>query len=207
MQWIVLSAALVLLDASLTFENVWPTPAMRWHGALSIELAVCLLAMAIVCRWSGPPTRAAIGWLSAIWTVLVIGRYAEVTAPALYGRDINLYWDLRFMPDVVAMVTRVAPAWLVVLSTAAAALILVTIYWLLRLAWRRVGIAMADQRQRRVLIVLPAAALVLFVGPRVSAQMAGEDVFAAPVTRTYARQVKFVRGASPDRRRSRKAPR
>jgi hypothetical protein len=192
MRWIALFAALVLLDASLTFENVWPTPAVRWHGALSIELVICVLAMAIVCRWSGPPSRAAIGWLSAIWTVLVIGRYAEVTAPALYGRDINLYWDLRFIPDVVAMVTRVAPAWLVVLSTAAAVLILALLYLLLRMAWQIVGITMADHRQRRVLMVLPAAALVLFVAPRVSAQVGGADVFAAPVTRTYARQVKFV---------------
>ena len=38
MRWLTLLAALVLLDASLTFENVWPTPAVRWHGALSIEL-------------------------------------------------------------------------------------------------------------------------------------------------------------------------
>ena len=195
MRWIALFAALVLLDASVTFENAWPTPAVRWHGALSIELVVCLLAMVIVRRWSGPSSRAAIGWLSTIWTALVIGRYAEVTAPALYGRDINLYWDLRFIPDVVAMVTRVAPAWLVVLSTAAALLILALLYLLLRMAWLIVGITMADHRQRRVLIVLPAAALVLFVAPRVSAQVGGADVFAAPVTRTYARQVKFVAAA------------
>src|SRR5216684_418959 len=118
MRWIALSAALVLLDASLTFENVWPTPAVRWHGALSIELVVCLMAIAITSRWAGPPSRGAIRWLSATWTVLVLGRYAEVTAPALYGRDINLYWDLRFIPDVVHMITRVAPTWLVAASVA-----------------------------------------------------------------------------------------
>ena len=32
-------AAVLLLDASATFENVWPTPAVRWAGALSIECA------------------------------------------------------------------------------------------------------------------------------------------------------------------------
>jgi hypothetical protein len=192
MRWIALSAALVLLDAPLTFENVWPTPAVRWHGTLSIELVVCLFGMAILSRWSGPPSRAAVAWLSAMWTVLVIGRYAEVTAPALYGRDINLYWDLRFIPDVVAMVTRVAPAWLVVLSTAAAALLLAMLHRVLGWAWRRVGSAMADEGQRRALIVLSAAALVLFVGPRVSAQVPGGAAFATPVTRTYVRQVRIV---------------
>ena len=34
-----LGAALVLLNASLTFQSVWPTPAIRWRGTLSIELA------------------------------------------------------------------------------------------------------------------------------------------------------------------------
>ena len=77
-----LVAALVVLDASLTFENIWPTPAVQWRGALSIELAVCVLGLAIVSRWSGPPSRAAMAWLSAFWTVLVLGHYAEVTAPA-----------------------------------------------------------------------------------------------------------------------------
>src|SRR5258708_33472142 len=192
MKWIVLAAAVVVLDASLTFENVWPTPAVRWQGDLSIELAACILALVVAHRRFGPPSRSALDWLSVLWLLLVVGRYAEVTAPALYGRDINLYWDLRFIPDVVAMVTRVAPAWLVVLSTAAAVTILVLLYWLLRWAWRSVGAAMADGRQRRVLTVLSAAGLVLVVAPRASAPVSGADVFAAPVTRTYARQARFV---------------
>src|SRR5437867_4337643 len=144
MRWIVLAAALVLLDASVTFENVWPTPAIDWRGALSIELAVCLLGMAIVSRRFGPPSRAAIAWLSAIWTGLVLGHYAEVTAPALYGRDINLYWDLRFIPDVAAMVTKVASWWLIVMSVAGAVLTLALLYALLRLAWRRIAVSMTD---------------------------------------------------------------
>ena len=43
----ILVVALVVLDASLAFKNVWPTPAIRWQGALSVELAVCVLAMAL----------------------------------------------------------------------------------------------------------------------------------------------------------------
>ena len=52
LRWIVLVAALVVLDASLTFENVWPTPAVHWRAALSVELAVCVLGLAIVSRWA-----------------------------------------------------------------------------------------------------------------------------------------------------------
>jgi hypothetical protein len=153
-----LVVALLLLDASLTFENVWPTPAVHWRGALSLELAVCVLVLAIVSRWSGPPSRAAIAWLSTLWTVLVLGHYAEITAPALYGRDINLYWDLRFIPDVAAMVTKVASWWLIALSVGGAALTLVLLYALLRRAWRCIAASMTDDHQRRTLIALSVAA-------------------------------------------------
>jgi len=90
-----LAAAVVVLDVSLTFHNVWPTPAIKWTGELSVELAICIAALVVASRRFGPPSRTALAWLSAIWTGLVVGRYADVTAPALYGRQVNLFWDLR----------------------------------------------------------------------------------------------------------------
>jgi len=191
----VLVAALVVLDASLTFDNAWPTPAVHWHGALSVELAVCVLGLAIVSRWSRPWLRVTIAWLSAIWTLLVIGHYAEVTAPALYGRDINLYWDLQFIPDVAAMVTRVASWWLIVLSVTGAVLTLVLLYALLRLAWRCVAASMTDDSQRRALIALSLAAMVWFIVRPPKPDVPGEDTvhrFASPVVGTYVRQLRFV---------------
>src|SRR5262249_52739332 len=38
-------AALALLNASLSFHNIWPTPLIAWTGELSIELAIALLAL------------------------------------------------------------------------------------------------------------------------------------------------------------------
>ena len=57
--WPALAAALVLLNASLTFGNVWPTPRCAWENALSVELAVCvlLLALASPCRARWPVRR------------------------------------------------------------------------------------------------------------------------------------------------------
>src|SRR6476619_6538501 len=195
LQWIVLVAALVVLDASLTFENVWPTPAVHWRAALSVELAICVLGLAIVSRWARQPSRAGVNWLSAIWTLLVIGHYAEVTAPALYGRDINLYWDLRFMPEVAAMVTTVAPWWLIVLSGFGAILVLALLYALLRLSWRCIAVSMADDHQRRALIALSLAAVAWFIARPTKPDLPGEITvhpFASPVVLTYARQVRFV---------------
>ena len=128
MRWVSLVVAVLLLDVSLTFENVWPTPAIRWHGRVSIELAIVVLVMALASRWLRPPSRRIVSVIAAVWTALVLGHYAEVTAPALYGRDINLYWDLRFIPDVVAMMTRVARWWLIVVSAAAVVVALALLY-------------------------------------------------------------------------------
>ena len=38
-RWMGLAAAVVLLDVAVTFSNIWPTPAIRWQGELSVELA------------------------------------------------------------------------------------------------------------------------------------------------------------------------
>jgi hypothetical protein len=189
---IALTAAIVGLNASLTFGNVWPTLAVQWRAALSIEFAICLLVMAIVGIRAGPPAARTLRRLSVLWTLLVLGRYAEVTAPALYGREVNLYWDLRFIPDVAAMTMRVAPLSVVVGSVAGGVLILAVLYFLVRLAWRSVAAAIGEPHQRRVLIALSSGSIVAFTAQSLTGSTSDESVFAAPVTVTYARQIQFV---------------
>ena len=98
-------APLLLLDASITFSNWWPTPAVKWSGAPSVELAVLLLVLrrGRSGRHRHASSRRLLRWLSAGWLLLMLGRYVDVTAPALWGRELNFYWDLRFLPDVAAM--------------------------------------------------------------------------------------------------------
>jgi len=191
-RWLSLTAAVLLLDVSLTFENVWPTPAIRWHGRVSIELAIVVLVMALASRWLRPPSRRIVGVIAAVWTALVLGHYAEVTAPALYGRDINLYWDLRFIPDVVAMMTRVARWWLIVVSAAAVVVALALLYASARWAIRRIADAMSARRERQALLVASLAAIMLFAGERITGRASLPIVFAPPVTATYAAQARFV---------------
>src|SRR5207245_8201220 len=147
--WIAPAAAVFLLNASLTFVNVWPTPAITWRGGLSLEFADCVLALCIAGSRNRVHSRRLIAWISSVWVLLVLGRYADVTAPALYGRDINLYWDLRFIPDVVSMATRVTRVWLIAASIAGVALAVVLLYAFVRLAWRSVASALVDARVRR----------------------------------------------------------
>ena len=194
-----LIAALALLNASLSFHNIWPTPAIGWRGELSIELAVFLLAIIAAHRWFAPPSRTALRWMTAIWLLLIIGHYADVTTPALYGRDINLYWDLRYMPDVAAMVVRAAPLWLILLATAAVMLIVAVLYLMFRWSLGRVGEALADRRARRSIGVVATAVIVVFAGQQLMARFSGVGyafepaiAFATPVIETYARQARLM---------------
>src|SRR5690349_15705300 len=97
---------LLLLNASLSFGNVWPSPRIRWVNAVSVEVAACVLLLSIIMRkrqsiWVAP--------LAGVWLLLVVGHYIDVTAPGLYGRDFNLYWDSRHLLNVAAMLTRDVP--------------------------------------------------------------------------------------------------
>lgn len=194
-EWTGLAVALGLLNMSLTFGNIWPTPAIRWQGELSIELAACVLALAMASRWFGPPSRLVLAWLSGVWVVLVIGRYADVTAPALYGRDLNLYWDLRYLPDVAAMLVRPASVWILFVAGASTALVLYLMFALVRWAMRRLGRGMGQARERRLLAALAVVVVLVFAGQRLSDRVPRAITFSNPVLGTYARQVPLATAA------------
>ena len=190
-----LAAAVALLDISLAFQNVWPTPLIRWGGEFSVECGVLLILVVALQLWFGPLTRGAARWLTAGWLVLVLGHYAEVTTPALYGRDINLYWDLRYMPDVAAMIARAAPLWLIAGVAAAVALILGLLYVALRWAIRRVAAAAFDARERAPIFMAGVTIVALFTAQQLGRHFDTEPTFATPVVETCARQARLVAGA------------
>ena len=199
-----LVAALLLLDVSVTFENVWPTPAIRWTGELSIELAVAALIVAMMRRAGSrraggrppdlpdPARPRSESWLAPLWLLLALGRYADVTAPALYGRDVNLYWDLRFVPDVVRMMTTVTRAGLVLTVLAGVAALLWALYFIIALAWRRVARGMAHPAERAAMTVAAIAVCVVFTAQQASEHVLQRPRVASPVTSAYLRQVRVA---------------
>ena len=195
-----LLAALFLLNASLTFGNVWPTPAIRWQAELSLELALVVLLILAVHRRARTISPALIGWLSALWVVLILGHYGDVTAPALYGREINLYWDLRYIPDVVAMLVRVAPNWLVILVAGSALTTAYIVFRIARWALMRLAVAARERPARRMLEALVAIVFALFALQKI-AGVPPLPRFANPVVATYARQIPLavtaLTGSSP----------
>jgi hypothetical protein len=191
-----LAAALFVLNASLTFRSLWPTPAVRWTGELSVELAAAIV-VGIAAVLTGVPltTRRALRLITIGWLVLVLGRYGDVTAQALYGRDINLYWDLRFVPDVLSMLARAASIWLVLAVCAGIAAAIVLLYFVFRWALREVAMALAHPAARRVLGAGAAIAAILFAREQPRNLDAHERWFPTPITATYWRQARLAMDA------------
>ena len=190
-----LFAAVAALDISLAFQNVWPTPLIRWAGEFSVECGVFMILIVAAQLWLGPLSRGAARWLTAGWLVLVLGHYAEVTTPALYGRDINLYWDVRYMPDVAAMIARAAPLWLIVCVMTAVALGVALLAVVLRWAIGRVAAAAFERTERAPIFMAGVMIVALFTAQRLGRHFDTEPVFATPVVETCARQARLVAGA------------
>src|SRR3954469_8790489 len=152
--------ALLLIDAPLTFENVWPTPAIRWTGELFVELGGVVPALAVAAHWLRGASRRGLRWLAVLGVILAVGHYADVTCQALFGRPINLYWDSRHLTNVGAMFAFVAHPWLVLAVIAALILIPLVTYFPLRWALGQIAGAMADNRWLRVGLGSAAAALI-----------------------------------------------
>jgi hypothetical protein len=191
--------ALAILSASLTFHNVWPTPAIAWRGAVSVELGAVILALAAWTAIGRRVSRAAIGWLSVGWLVLVIGRYATVTAPALWGRELNFYWDVGFLPDVVAMLMSVASAWLVAGSVVVLFLVLAGATLFIAWALARVARALQDVRLRRGLVIGSSLTVLLFAAQSAGLWPEAAPRFPEPVAAAYGRQARFLFRATTGR--------
>jgi hypothetical protein len=186
-----LAAALALLNASVTFGNLWPTLLVRWNGGVSLELAACILGLIIARPWQ-PASKVARRWLAIFWVILVIGRYADVTTRSLYGRDVNLYWDLRLMPDVGAMFAFVAKPWLVAAIVGGLILVPLALYAPLRWAIDRVAEATNEPRTRRALVVLAGVAFLSSGAQALDARVPDVPKFETPVTAVIAKQAMQV---------------
>ena len=184
-----LCAALLLVNVSLTFANVWPTLGVRFNRDLSAEAAAgVLLLVAIRARWGRLP-RAAVRWLAAAWLLLAGGRYVEVTVAALYGREVNLYWDLQHVPKVGAMFAFVADPWLKAGFVGGLVLAPLALYLVARWAWGSIAADVDRPAPRRALGVAAGAVLLLGLAQWGGVEAPGGVRVSTPVSPAFAREL------------------
>jgi hypothetical protein len=205
--WVSACIALVLLNGSVTFHNVWPTLGVHWPGELSVELAALLLALVLSNASLGPTSPRVIALLSAVVVLFALGRYGEVTAPALYGRDINLYWDAPRLVSVAEMLARAASTWEVVVLSGGALLVLALLYLLARWSLRRIDAVLCRHASARLGIgIVSAVLLAMFLAQQLSARVPRIPRFSIPVSRTYAHQLARIADALSSSRVARMLP-
>ena len=185
-----LALALALLNAALTLGNIWPTPFVRLTGDVSAELAVCLLALVLCRGWVAVHHRVTLGVLSIAWLLLLVGRYAAITSQSLWGRDINLYWDLPHVPAVGAMLAAVATPSVVAAAIGALVVVPLVLYAPLHWAFGRVVDAVHDAHLRRALVALSLVVLTVGGVQRLDARLPQSPGVATPVTLVWAQQAR-----------------
>ncbi len=186
--------ALVVLNQALVFRNVWPTPWITPGTAVTVELWVLLLGAAWLTRGPRRLSRRALHWVAIGYTALIMGRYAMVTAPALYGRPIDLYWEAQHLPNVVAMLLTTMPPWLALLALVAPVALLGLLYLATKIAWRAVGAALAKPVTRPALVLAGVTLVGWFVAGQFYAPLATERWFAHRVSPLYFHQAAVLFG-------------
>ncbi|MGF1644002.1 MAG: hypothetical protein ACFCUJ_10180 [Thiotrichales bacterium] len=191
---LVAGLALLLLNHALVFRNVWPTPWIAPGTAFTVELGIALLVATWLTRrqrrLSGPALRG----FALVYTALIVGRYAMVTAPALYGRPIDLYWDTRHLPNVLAMLATAAPPWLTLIAVAIPVAVLTLVYLATQLAWRHLGATLAEPSTRPAIAMCGLLLVGWFGAGQFHPALATERWFADRIGPLYARQVSLLAG-------------
>jgi len=191
-KWLLPLLALILLNAFLGFENWGGTPAIVPEPRLAPELVAVWVVLLVAARAKGEVSTRLVAGLGVVCTLLVLGRYLDVTAPVLFGRSVNLYWDVPQVPRFLAVIGQQLEWWQLVLLASGVVLALWALYRLLR---SLVGIlahraAPAALRSRPALAATAAA--VALVGAYAADVQGTWRLVSRPVAPTYARQADLL---------------
>jgi hypothetical protein len=184
--------ALIVLNVGLAHHNIWPTLMVRATTELSLELVVLVTMLALLSA-GGIRIGTRTQWLlSALVLLFVVGRYVDVTAPALFGRRIDLYWDSQHLPAIVGMAFEsrspffIAAILIAVLSLFAALLLII------RTSLAALCQAIARPAFRNIAIAVGALLLSFYAAGMNSSALDWERRFAIPITPVYFEQASAI---------------
>lgn len=187
--------ALVFLNGMLSFRDWWPTPGVLPDHRLSPEFVWVWLALLAAVAWRGVLSPRSLNLFSFAFLLLVLGRYADVTVPSLFGRPINLYWDGANIPRFLWVAAQENAWW----QSAGIVALVVLLFWgLFRLLRALIAIAARDAApyalRTRWGWVMTSLAVLLAVANQAGASFTWPLV-AKPVIPSYWRQVQLLAAA------------
>lgn len=185
-RWLLrLGLPFVVLNALLTLENIWPTLWARPAPRLSFELSLATLALAAWLSVRGSASRHLLRVLAAFTALWIVMRYVEVTASAVFGRQINLYWDGRHLLGVLRMD---GIAWWQIACGALLALVApIAAYVVARRCWTAIARELAWRRPRPVILTVGVLLVATFAAHGIGERNT-RWFFSMPVAPIIARQ-------------------
>ena len=179
--------AFALLNTLLTFENRWPGFGVLYMPRLSYELCLAVVALMAWVAWRGRLSARLASGLAVGFLALVVARYADVTAPAVLGRPVNVYWDGRHAGELLQLAVQTLPPWQ--LAGAAVALLLGTVllFVLVRAAIVALAACLAWRGPRPWVLAATAVFTLSFVA-YVPGQRDTRWFFSLPLTPTLLHQ-------------------
>jgi hypothetical protein len=182
--------ALVLLNTALSLRNWWPTPGVLPDHRLAPEFVASWLLLLGWVAWRGRVSARALTALAAGYLLLLLGRYADVVVPSLFGRPVNLYWDGQQIPRFLWVSARDQPWWASAAAALGVLLLLAALFALLRWALARVADDAAPYALRTRWTWLPTGLATVAVVAHLAGWVPGLTwhLVTHPITPTYARQ-------------------
>ncbi len=179
--------AFLALNTLLTFENRWPGLGVLYMPRLSFELCWIVVALMAWVRWRGGLSTRAASVAGGLFVLLVLVRYADVTAPGVLGRPVNLYWDARHTAELVRLAAQDRPFCHPPAFTATLLLALALLGWVARRALLTLAGCLA-WRPPRPWLLAATAALTLSFSAYVPGQRDTRWFFSLPVAPTLMNQ-------------------
>ncbi|MCU0929695.1 MAG: sulfatase-like hydrolase/transferase [Burkholderiaceae bacterium] len=190
-------AALVLLNTLLSMRNWWPTPAVLPDARLAPEFVALWVLLLAAVAWRGALSNRALAWLALGYLGMVLGRYFDVTVPALFGRAVNVYWDGQQIPTFLWVSARDYPWWVSVAFVAALFAIVAGLFLAIRWALAVLAREAAPYALRARWTWAVTALAVATVAAHLAGAVPGLTwhLVTHPVTPTYARQAVLLGAA------------
>jgi hypothetical protein len=187
--------ALFVLNALLSMTNWWPTPFVKLDARIAPEFVFIWSGLLVwVFLRRGPPEK--LSWaVTLVFLILVLGRYCDTTAPALFGRAINLYWDGLQVPRLAWVLFRKQPLWLSLLVALAVMALIGVLWHLIRWALARATLVAAPYALRHPWVLVLTGFLLISSVANLFGVAATWPYISRPVIPTYWGQAQVLLAA------------
>jgi hypothetical protein len=198
--------ALLTLNFLATFVNVWPTPWVQPELRIGPEVLALWVALMLLAGIFKPIGRRTVTLFTTLFLLMAIGRYADVTVPALFGRKMNLYWDAYHLPKFLEVASQALSGWQIIGILVAAILGFWLLVRLIKACVTVLALHTAPAALRSPVAWVLTLACVALVGADFARVPAASPYVAGPVLPVYSRQADLLLAAFLPSRRANALP-